>query len=89
MSISDILNLIAIIVIPIAAVIIGQHLQNRAEKRKDKMEIFKTLMISRNGWTEESVRALNIIIDAGDSSPAVHSGSAGCYQEQEVSTAPN
>ena len=61
MSISDILNLIAIIVIPIAAVIIGQHLQNRAEKRKDKMEIFKTLMISRNGWTVESVRALNII----------------------------
>ena len=37
MECKDILNLIAIIVIPIAAVLIGQYLQNRAEIRKDKM----------------------------------------------------
>lgn len=58
----DILNLIAIIVIPIIAVIIGQYLQNKTEKRKDKMQIFKTLMTSRiYGWTPESVHCLNII----------------------------
>ena len=61
MTISDILNLVAIIVAPVAAVLIGQWLQNRATKRKDKLEIFKTLMIERNGWSPESVRALNII----------------------------
>ena len=55
MECKDILNLIAIVVIPIAAVLIGQHLQNRAEIRKDKMQIFKTLM------TQESVHCLNII----------------------------
>lgn len=62
MECKDILNLIAIIVIPIAAVLIGQHLQNRAEIRKDKMQIFKTLMTSRiYGWTQDSVHCLNII----------------------------
>lgn len=48
-------------IINIVAVLIGQYLQDRAQKRKDKMEIFKTLMIARNTWTVESVRALNII----------------------------
>ena len=62
MECKDILNLIAIIVIPIVAVLIGQHLQNRAEIRKDKMHIFKVLMTSRiYGWTQESVNCLNII----------------------------
>ncbi len=63
MKCTDILNLIAIIVIPIAAVLIGQWLQNRSEKRKDKMQIFKTLMTSRiyNSWTQDSVYCLNII----------------------------
>lgn len=62
MECKDIVNLIAIVVIPIAAVLIGQHLQNRAEIRKDKMQIFKTLMTSRiYGWTQESVHCLNII----------------------------
>ena len=62
METSDVLNLIALILIPIAAVFIGQWLQNRAEKRKDKMQIFKILMSSRiYGWTVDSVYALNII----------------------------
>lgn len=62
MECKDILNLIAIIVIPIAAVLIGQWLQNRSEKRKDKMQIFKALMTARiYGWTVESVHALNVI----------------------------
>ena len=62
MECKDILNLVAIIVIPIVAVLIGQYLQNRAEIRKDKMHIFKVLMTSRiYGWTQESVHCLNII----------------------------
>ena len=54
-------NLVAIIIAPVVAVLIGQWFQNRGEKRKDKLEIFKTLMIARNGWNPESVKALNII----------------------------
>ncbi len=62
MECKDVLNLVAIIIIPIAAVLIAQWLQNRAEKRKDKMQIFKALMTSRiYGWTPESVNALNVI----------------------------
>lgn len=61
MTCIEIINIVALIVVPIVAVLIGQYLQDRAQKRKDKMEIFKTLMIARNTWTLESVRALNII----------------------------
>lgn len=62
MELKDILNLIAIFIIPVVAVIVGQHLQNRAEIRKDKMHIFKVLMTSRiYGWTVDSVHALNLI----------------------------
>ena len=57
-----IINTIAVIAIPVAAVIIAQKLQDRAEKRKDKMQIFQILMTSRiYGWTVDSVHALNII----------------------------
>ena len=55
-------NLVAVIIIPILAVIIAQYLQNRSEKRKDKVQIFKVLMTSRiYGWTPESVHCLNLI----------------------------
>ena len=67
MELKDILNLIAIFIIPVVAVIVGQHLQNRAEIRKDKMHIFKVLMTSRiYGWTQESVHCLNIDIVFAD-----------------------
>ena len=57
-----IINTIAIIVIPIVAVIIGQRLQKREKQRGDKMNIFKILMKDRFwGWTNESVYALNIL----------------------------
>lgn len=62
MTINDYLTLAALIIIPIVAVVIAQWLQNRSEKRKDKMQIFKTLMTSRiYRWTPDSVNALNII----------------------------
>lgn len=58
----NIVNLIAIIVIPILAVIIGQKLQESAQKRTDKIQIFKILMTSRvYGWTADSVQALNLL----------------------------
>lgn len=56
-----IINLVAVVIAPIAAVWIGQKLQDKHERRKDKLELFKTLMMSRNGWTVESVRALNVL----------------------------
>ena len=61
MDMNLVVNLVAIIIAPVVAVLIGQWFQNRGEKRKDKLEIFKTLMIARNGWNPESVKALNII----------------------------
>ena len=58
----SIINTIAIIVIPVIAVIIGQWLQKREKQRDDKMKIFKTLMTDRFfGWTNESVYVLNIL----------------------------
>lgn len=57
-----IINVVAIIVIPIVAVAIGQKLQDRNQKHKDKLDIFKILMMNRYmGWSCESTRALNII----------------------------
>ena len=53
--------IVAVVIAPIAAVWIGQILQDKHERRKDKLELFKTLMVSRNGWTVESVRALNVL----------------------------
>lgn len=43
----DIINIIAIIISPIVAVIVGQYLQTKSKKPEDKLEIFKTLMVSR------------------------------------------
>lgn len=62
MRVLDYINVIVIILAPIASVIIGQKLQDRMKKRQDKMDIFKALMTSRvYGWTNSSVYALNII----------------------------
>ena len=60
--IMEIINIIALIIIPVIAVVIGQKLQVCSQKRNDKMQIFKTLMTSRIfGWTNESVQAMNLI----------------------------
>lgn len=61
-NVINIINIFAIILAPIVSVVIGQYLQNKSEKRKDQMYIFKTLMTSRlYGWTQESVHCLNLI----------------------------
>lgn len=57
----DVVSITAVIIAPIISVCIGQYLQDRALRRKDKIELFKSLMTSRNGWTVESVRGLNIL----------------------------
>ena len=70
----DVINIISIIVSPIIAVIVGQILQNNSKKRAEKLEIFKTRMVSRGlGWSVESVRALNVIEIEGDSLRAKYS----------------
>lgn len=58
-----VVNVIAVALSPIIAVLVGQFLQNRTEKRKDKMLIFQCLMTNRMiGWTDSSsVNALNLI----------------------------
>ena len=55
------INIVAVIIAPIIAVWVGQKLQDREEKRKDKMAIFKAVMTDRYGWSRETVLALNSI----------------------------
>ena len=57
-----IINVLAIIASPIAAVFLGHNVQDRSQKRRDKLEIFRALMMNRGiGWSVESVHALNLI----------------------------
>lgn len=57
-----IINILAIIIVPIVAVFVGQKLQSYSQRRTDKFEIFKALMMNRGlAWNVESVRALNVI----------------------------
>ena len=58
-----VLNLIAVLLIPVVAVIVGQYLQEKSQKRKDKMQIFQCLMTRRiTGWAAlEAVNAINSI----------------------------
>ncbi len=57
-----IMNVLVVVLSPIIAVLIGQFLQEKSEKRKDKMNIYRSLVSSRiYGWTVESVNALNLI----------------------------
>ena len=62
-KIMAILNLIAVLLIPVVAVIVGQFLQERVQKRNDKMQIFQCLMTRRiTGWAAlEAVNAINSI----------------------------
>ena len=59
----QIVNIVAIVIIPIVAVLIGQWLQNRSEKRKDKMMVFTHLMSYRAfGYASQiSVNIINSI----------------------------
>ncbi len=58
-----VVNIAAVVLSPIIAVVIGQSLQTKSEKRRDKMQVFQCLMTRRiTGWAAwESVNALNSI----------------------------
>lgn len=57
------INLAALVIIPILAVIIAQNLQDRSEKRKDKMRVFSHLMSYRSfGYVDQySVNVFNSV----------------------------
>lgn len=62
MSLSEGLNLAALVIVPIAAVVIGQRLQTRAKKREDRMRVFEAMMASKLfGMSVETARAANMI----------------------------
>jgi len=61
MMILTIINIIALILIPIVSVLLAHSLQNLAKKREDKLAIFKSILTSRIYWTVDSVHALNLI----------------------------
>jgi len=52
---------LAIIIIPLVAVWLGRYLQDRANHRRDKMDVFMSVMTFRYGWSPEGVKALNSI----------------------------
>lgn len=41
-------NIIAVIISPVIAVLISMYIQDKKEKRMDKMELFKTLLLTKN-----------------------------------------
>ena len=72
MANKEIINVIALLLAPVISVIIAQYLQERAKKREDKMNVFKTLLASRvYGWTPDSVNALNTVEVVFSDKPSV------------------
>lgn len=65
-------NILAILLSPVIAVLVSVHLQNRREKRNQKLWIFNTLIATRHSpIVDENVRALNMIDVAYHDSPRV------------------
>lgn len=59
----QIINIIAVLLSPVVALLISIFIQNRSAKRKSKMEIFNTLLATRHNVyiVDETVRAFNMI----------------------------
>ena len=56
------LNIIAVALSPVIAILVSLWLQDRKEKRQLKQKIFETLIATRHAtMTEDNVRALNMI----------------------------
>ena len=47
MGLSEGLNLLALVVVPRVAVVVGQYLQTRSKKKDEQYKIFKELLRSR------------------------------------------
>ena len=62
MELSEVLNLLALVIVPLVAVAVGQYLQTRSKKKDEQYKIFKELLRSRVfGINVESVEAYNMI----------------------------
>lgn len=82
MEIKDWINIAAIILSPIFAVIITMWLTTRNEKRKEKMEVFKQLMVSRViSGTIDYVKTLNALDVVFADSPKVRKAWQELYNE--------
>ena len=59
---NTVINIIGMILIPMAIIYITKHIQAKEQNHNDKMNLFKVLMTYRNlGWSVEMVHALNMI----------------------------
>lgn len=68
----EIINIAAVLLSPLVAVLVTVWLQNRKEKRDMKRWVFNTLVGTRHGpITDEAVRALNMIDVVFHDSPKV------------------
>lgn len=58
-----VINVIAVLLAPVMAVGTGRLMQSLADKRKDKMDIFSTLLAERSGMiTEATAKAHNMVL---------------------------
>lgn len=83
MEISNVINIIAIILSPVIAVLITIWLNHKMAKRKERMELFKTLMATRylKFANHEQVRALNSIDVIFDDRPKARQAWSEYYTE--------
>ena len=59
---NTVINIIGMILIPMAIIYITKRVQAKEQNHNDKMNLFKVLMTYRNlGWSVEMVHALNMI----------------------------
>ncbi len=90
MEIRDWINIIAVLLSPIIAVVISLHLTKREEKRKEKMEVFKQLMVSRAiSGNYDYVRTLNSLDVVFADSPKVRQAWKELYNEYANSNSNN
>lgn len=90
MEVKDWINIIAIILSPIFAVLITMWLTTKNEKRKEKMEVFKQLMISRAvSGTIDYVKTLNSLDVVFADSPRVRAAWKDLFSEYSKANADN
>lgn len=62
MNLNEWLTILAILLAPVIAILVGIYLENRKEKKQAKLWIFRTLMATRaTPMSNEHIRALNMI----------------------------
>lgn len=62
MNLTEILTIVAIVLAPAIAILVGRYLDDRKEKKEAKLWVFRTLMATRaTPMSQEHIRALNMI----------------------------